>query len=277
VRRVLKWVAVTIASIVVVAAIAVYGLSEYQLRRRFDIAATPVTIPTDSASLAAGRHVFETRGCAGCHGPNVSGKVFFDDPMIARLVAPNVPAAIRGYSDPELARLLRHGVRPDGRGVAVMPSSMFYHLDDADLGALIAYLRSLPEQPNPGLPATSMRILARVGLVVGQYKLEPRLITHDAPRVAKGPDAAALGQYLATTSCTECHGAKLEGDATTPALSIVAGYSPTEFAKLMREGIPKDGRPLDLMAQVARSRFSHFSDDEVAGLYAYLSRQVASK
>jgi mono/diheme cytochrome c family protein len=277
VRRVLKWAAVTIVSIVAVAAIVVYGLSEYQLRRRFDIAATSITVPTDSASLAAGRHVFETRGCTGCHGPGASGKVFFDDPMIARLVAPNVPAAIRGYSDPELARLLRHGVRPDGRGVAVMPSSMFYHLDDADLGALIAYLRSLPEQPNPGLPANSMRILARVGLVAGQYKLEPRLITHDAPRLAKGPDAAALGQYLAATSCTECHGAKLEGSPTTPALSIVAGYSPTEFAKLMREGVPKDGRTLDLMAQVARSRFSHFSEEEVAGLYAYLSRQVASK
>ena len=276
-RRVLKWVAVTIVSIVAVAAIAVYGLSEYQLRRRFDIAATPVTVPTDSASLAAGRHVFDTRGCTGCHGPNVAGRVFFDEPMIARLVAPNVPAAIRGYSDPELARLLRHGVRPDGRGVAVMPSSMLYHLDDADLGALIAYLRSLPEQPNPALPATSMRILARVGLVVGKYKLEPRLITHDAPRVAKGSDAAALGQYLATTSCTECHGAKLEGDATTPGLSIVAGYSPAEFAKLMRDGVPKDGRKLDLMGGTARNRFSHFSEEEVAGLYTYLSRQVASK
>jgi hypothetical protein len=33
----------------------------------------------------------------------LSGKVFFDDPWIARLVAPNVPKAIRGYSDPELA------------------------------------------------------------------------------------------------------------------------------------------------------------------------------
>jgi acetylornithine deacetylase/succinyl-diaminopimelate desuccinylase-like protein len=60
--------------------------------------------------------------------------VFFDQPMLARLVAPNVVRAIKGYSDAELARLLRHGVRPDGRGVAVMPSSTFYHLDDADLG-----------------------------------------------------------------------------------------------------------------------------------------------
>jgi hypothetical protein len=45
--------------------------------------------------------------------------------MVARLVAPNVVRAIKAYSNPELARLLRHGVRPNGSGVVVMPSSMF--------------------------------------------------------------------------------------------------------------------------------------------------------
>jgi len=45
--------------------------------------------------------------------------------------------------------------------------------------------------------------------------------------------------------------------------------------KLMRDGVPRDGRKLGLMAEVARSRFSHFTDEEVAGLYAYLSKQIA--
>ena len=65
-------------------------------------------------------------------------------------------------------------------------------------------------------------------------------------------------------------------DAGAPALSVVAVYSPAEFARLMREGIPKDGRKLELMAVTARTRFSKFSDEEVAGLYSYLSRQVAA-
>jgi mono/diheme cytochrome c family protein len=273
VKRVLRWAAIVVGSIVVVALAVIYGVSEYRLHETFDIAAAPVDVPTDSAGLALGRHIFVTRGCTGCHGDNLAGEVFFDDPMIARLVAPNVTKAIRTYSDPELARLLRHGVRPNGRGVAVMPSSMFYHLDDADLGALIAYLRTLPEQKGGDLPPTKLRILARVGLVAGQYKLEPRSIVHDAPRVAKGPEPAALGLYLAKTSCTECHGMKLEGGDGTPALSIVAGYSAAEFAKLMREGVPKDGRVMEMMTPVAKGRFSHFSDDEVGGLYAYLSKQ----
>jgi mono/diheme cytochrome c family protein len=275
VKRVLKWTAIVVVSIVVIALIVVYGVSEYRLRQTFDIAAAPIPVPNDSASLARGQHVFLTRGCQGCHGEGTKGKVFFDDKWVARLVAPNVPKAIRGYSDPELARLLRHGVRPSGRGVAVMPSSMFYYLDDEDLGALVAYLRTVPVKSDT-LPTTDMRLLARVGLLIGLYKLEPLTIVHDAPRTPKGPEPATLGEYTARSSCTECHGLTFEGGDGTPALSIVAGYSPTEFAKLMREGVPKDGRKLELMDETARNRFSHFTDDEVSGLYAFLSRQVAS-
>lgn len=275
-KRVLTWTAIVVASIVVIALIVVYGVSEYRLRQTFDIAAAPIPVPSDSASLARGQHVFLTRGCQGCHGEATKGKVFFDDKWIARLVAPNVPKAIRGYSDPELVRLLRHGVRPTGRGVAVMPSSMFYYLDDEDLGALVAYLRTVPVKSD-SLPPTAMRVLARVGLVIGQYKLEPLTFVHDAPRPPKGPEPATLGEYTARSSCTECHGLKFEGGDGTPALSIVTGYSPTEFAKLMREGVPKDGRTLEMMGQTARNRFSHFTDDEVSGLYAFLSRQTAAE
>lgn len=275
-KRILKWTGLTIVSIVAVLLIVIYAGSEYRLRQKFEIAATAIEVPTDSAVIARGRHVFETRGCEGCHGEGLHGKVFVDEPMLARLVAPNVVRAIKGYSNPELARLLRHGVRPNGRGVAVMPSSMFYHLDDADLAGLIAYLRTLPDKGSDTLPSTSMRVLARVGLVTGKYKLEPLNITHDAPRAPNGPDTAARGEYLAKSSCSECHGQRLEGSERTPALSIVAGYSQAEFARLMREGVPKDGRKLEMMGGVARSRFAHFSDEEVGALYAYLSTQMTA-
>ena len=271
-KRALKWTAIVVVSIVVLAAVAVYAGSEMKLRQTFDIAAAAVTIPTDSATLATGRHVFQTRGCEGCHGKDLVGKVFFDEPRIARLVAPNVPKAIRAYSDPELVRLLRHGIRPSGHGVAVMPSSMFYFLDDTDLHALVAYLRTRPVvESDSALPPTEMRMLARIGLVTGQYKLEPLNIVHDAPHPPKPAEGAPLGQYLAKSSCTECHGMDLKGDGTTPALSIVAGYKPEQFATLMREGVPLDGRKMEMMTGVAKGRFSHFSDVEVAGLYAYLS------
>ena len=275
-KRILKWTAITVVSIVAVLLIVIYAGSEYRLRQTFEIAATPIDVPTDSTAIARGRHVFETRGCEGCHGEGLQGKVFFDQPMLARLVAPNVVRAIKGYSNSDLARLLRHGVRPNGTGVAVMPSSMFYHLDDADLGGLIAYLRTLPDRGADALPATSMRLLARIGIVAGKYKLEPAEITHDAPRLPNGPDAAVRGEYLAKSSCTECHGQRLEGSEETPALSIVAAYTQAEFARLMREGVPKDGRKLGLMGEAARSRFVHFADEEVGALYTFLSTQMTA-
>lgn len=273
-KRILEWTAIGLASIIVIAVLALFGLSEYRLRETFDIAAMPIVVPTDSASVARGYHVFRTRGCEGCHGPSLEGKVFFDEPEIARIVSPNVPKLLKDYSDADLARLLRHGVRPNGTGVAVMPSSMFYYLDDADLGALIAYLRTLPERDGPSLPPTSMRVLARIGLIVGEYKLEPRDMVHDAPRPPNGPEPAARGLYLAKTSCTECHGADFMGSPDTPALSIVAGYSPAEFTRLLRQGVPKDGRELRLMGGTARNRFANFTAEEVNALYVYLSQQL---
>ena len=39
---------------------------------------------------------------------------------------------------------MRHGVKPDGRPVMIMPSEDYNRLTDADLGALVAYIRQLP-------------------------------------------------------------------------------------------------------------------------------------
>ena len=49
-------------------------------------------------------------------------------------------------------------VRKDGTSPFVMPPPGFYHISDSDLGALIAYLRSLPVV-HDSLPANTYRIL----------------------------------------------------------------------------------------------------------------------
>ena len=72
-KRFLKWTAISLVSIVAVLLVVIYGASEYKLRRKFDIAAAPIAVPTDSAGLARGRHIFETRGCEGCHGAGLAG------------------------------------------------------------------------------------------------------------------------------------------------------------------------------------------------------------
>ena len=63
---------------------------------------------------------------------------------------------------------------------------MFCHLDDQDLGALIPYLRTLPERAGEPLPSNSMRLLARVGLTMGA--VQGRAARHHAegPRYHPG-------------------------------------------------------------------------------------------
>ena len=45
----------------------------------------------------------------------------------------------------------------------------------------------------------------------------------------------------------------------------------------MRTGIGVDGKEHGLMTAVAKSRFKHFSDDEIAGLHAYLVARAQAR
>lgn len=257
------------------AAGAVYGLSERILRRHYVVPPTTVALPEDPASLERGRHLTLTRGCTNCHGKRLEGAVFFDEERIARLAAPNLTRLVRERTVESLERSIRHGVRPEGTTVRGMPSEMYSELTDADLGALLAYLRSLPAVEQV-LPETEIRILGRIGLATGKYVLAAQRLESAPPRrypVDPG-DPVSQGRYLARTTCTECHGRDLRGDPggpePSPNLALVASYTPDQFDRLMREGIPAGGQKLGLMAAVARGRCAHFTDEEIAALYQYL-------
>ena len=66
--------------------------------------------------------------------------------MLAILSASNLTKGQGGvgasYTDADFVRALRHGVRPDGKSFLIMPANLYAHLSDADVGALIAYIRS---------------------------------------------------------------------------------------------------------------------------------------
>jgi mono/diheme cytochrome c family protein len=161
----------------------------------------------------------------------------------------------------------------DGRSVVAMPSDMFRLLDDADLGKILAYLHSAPEVPGQAR-VVQLGPLGRLGIALGKFKPA----AEDVRRVELLSDSfpaagspVAPGAYLARTVCTECHGALLSGfEGETPDLRIAAGYSPEQFVRLMRTGVGLGERQLGLMSEVARSRFTHFTDEEIAALYAYL-------
>ncbi|MGH7517120.1 MAG: cytochrome c [Gemmatimonadales bacterium] len=209
----------------------------------------------------------------------IEGGIFIDDVLLARLVAPNLTAAVRKYSNADLARIIRRGVRPDGSSVIGMPSEMFSALTDEDLGKILAYLRSVPPHPGPA-PERRLGPIARVAFVAGKLQPAAELIRKAALPTGTHPqdgDSTAAGGYLARTSCTECHGLDLRGGDTAPDLRIAAGYSFEAFMGLMRTGKALGNRELPLMSRVARGRFSHFTDQELRDLYTYLIAAAAKR
>ncbi len=276
-HRALRWLRNTIAAVVLLlllAAATLYALSERILRRTYEEPLASVPVPADSASIAEGERLTWIHGCRGCHTPSLAGQWFEDDFWLGHIAAPSLIEAARAYSDPELVRIIRRGVRPDGRSVVVMSSEMFAPLSDADLGKIIAYIRSVP--PAAGLSrSVQLGPLARLGLVIGQYDPAAVLVRQADSATASGyfpagGDRDASGAYLARTACVECHGVRLEGSDFAPDLRIAKGYTRDQFAHFFQTGEALGGRDLALMSQVARNRFSHFTDEEEDALYAYL-------
>ena len=280
-RRFGHILAVLLGGVLVLALVGgvyVYAASERIIHRRYDAPLVDIEVPSDSASIAEGHRLAMLRGCPGCHGEALEGEAHADNFMEGHTVAPNLTATVRTLSTAEFARAVRHGVRANGEGLQEMPSPMFYHLSDADLGRIIAYVQSLPPvegRPYRFDPGPSVRwLIARE-----EWLPWPEDIQLMGPRmVAPAPgDTLRLGEYLARTVCSECHGFDLlGGDGDAPPLTVGGAYPDTAFVRLMRTGIPLGERDLRLMDDVARSRFTHFTDAEIAALHAYLQTLLSS-
>ena len=276
-KRLLRWIGrglIGLVGLAVVAYVIVYFLSERALNRTYAIPKASITIPTDPESIAEGRRLAIIRSCfKGCHGKDSEGIVMFDEPMIGRVVAPNLSAAVRKYSDAELVNIIRNGVRPDGRSMVIMPSEAFVGLNDQDLGRILAFLKSLPESQGPG-QSVSLGPLGRIGVALGQFNVVAELIARTVPPPEATGEEAIRGRYLARTICATCHAASLRGDSnpdfTSPDLRIVAAYSPEQFAKLLRTGVALGDRKVGEMTEYTKDNRLQFTDAEIAALHRYL-------
>jgi len=285
-RTVLRWTARLAGGLVVlllVVGAGVYGISEHHATSRYVVPEHPLRVPTDSDSVARGAHMAAVRGCAGCHAPDLSGQIDIDDPLIGRLVMPNLTRGGRGaaLTDRDWERAVRHGVRRDGTPLVVMPAHLHSQLSDEDLGDIVAYARSLP--PNPVVrPSSRLGPAIRLMDAAGQVRLfAAARIDHAKPhptRVVPAP-TAEYGAYLAPV-CVDCHGEHLSGGPIPgappgwmpPANITPAGighYTEADLVRALREGIRPGGTRIAAqmpIEQVTR----HFTDEEIHALYAYL-------
>ncbi|HZS34191.1 MAG TPA: cytochrome c [Methylomirabilota bacterium] len=116
--------------------------------------------------VARGEYLVKIMDCSGCHTPGaLAGKpdfarrlggsdVGFRVPGVGVVYPPNLTpdaeAGLGRWSDEQIVRAVKFGERPDGRRlIPVMPWPSYSALTDADVRALVAYLRTLPAVATP--------------------------------------------------------------------------------------------------------------------------------
>jgi mono/diheme cytochrome c family protein len=265
------------ALIVVVAAAGLVAAIELRSRRTFDAPLPPLAASADPAVIAAGRYlVYGPATCAYCHVPKdqwkrldageelpLTGDHVFPLPF-GRVYSPNLtPDADTGIgrrTDAELARILRYGVRADGR--AAFPLMEFHDLSDDDLRSVISYLRARPPYRAP----LREHEFSLVGKAVMAFAIVP---TGPGQPPAPASPAATVtsverGAYLANSvaSCVGCHTDRNLRDGSFVGPRFAGGMKMDVAADPTKVYVPPNLTP-----DAATGRSGQWSEDVFVGRF----------
>lgn len=263
------------------------------------LAAALVSAARAGTLLERGRYLMGSiAACGNCHTPRgpdgrliagrelAGGMEFREEPFTARApnITPDLETGIGRWTDAQIARAIREGIRPDGSVIGPpMPIELYRGIGDRDLRALVAYLRQVPAVRNQ---------VAR-----SEYRI-PLPPSYGPPvrRVAAPARESAVryGAYLAgpVGHCIECHTPMINGRRDfasrvgaggaqfdcpwgvsvsrnlTPHESGLRGWSDAEIARAIREGISRDGSRLK--PPMAYDFYRNIGNADMRALTAYL-------
>jgi mono/diheme cytochrome c family protein len=289
VRRLLSWLGPILFGVVAAGGLFVafeVRAFDQSLAKVYSVSMPPIARSTDPAVLERGKHLAgSVAGCAtsDCHGADLGGGKEMDLGPLGVAAGVNLtPSGILAtYSDAELGRLVLHGVRQDGRSVRLMPVEEINWLSDADLTAIISYLRTVPPVTRP-LASTRLTLVAKV---LDRLDLAPidiaRRIDHTRRATAPAPaPTAAYGAFLAR-GCVGCHGEHLSGGPIpgapasfavprnlTPHGTGLGRWTFADFVRLADTGTRPDGTRVDPTMPI--EGLSRMDDTERRALWAYL-------
>ncbi|NNK77373.1 MAG: c-type cytochrome [Litoreibacter sp.] len=240
--------------------------------------------------LERGEYLVEgPAGCGNCHSPKgpdakpLSGWTITEPGFVAQAHNITPGGRIAAWSDAELARAIREGIRPDGSVIGPpMPLNLYRELSDRDVEAIVAYIRTVPaveteftasDYPFPLPPA--------YGPPVESVADVPRGVTVEYGAYLAGPVA----------HCTDCHSLKngrpdLENNlgggghewhgpwGVSVAANLtshddgLARYSEAQIAKMIKEGIRPDGSQMN--PPMPYHHYAKMTDDDIAAVVMYL-------
>jgi mono/diheme cytochrome c family protein len=250
----------------------------------------PIPFPVEpERAVERGKHMVTARyTCTACHSENFGGGTMVDAFPIGSLLGPNLTtgagSVTADYKPSDWDRIVRHGVRKDGRP-AVMPSEDFQSMSDQELSDIVAYIRSLPPVDRT-VPASTFGPLGKILVATGQMKFSASLIaSHPVPHVATPPTESVsteFGKHLAGV-CIGCHKPDFSGGPIsggdpawpparnlTPDATGLQGWTYEQFVTAMTKSQRPDGtalrEPMTFIAPYAQN----MTDVERQALWAYL-------
>lgn len=233
-------------------------------------------------------------GCGNCHTPLGPDGPVAGQELAGRLVentadftaiAPNITPASRvaQWSDAELGKAIREGIRPDGTIIGPpMPFTFYRDLSDSDVAAVVAFLRTIaaaqndpgkseykmPLPPAYGPPVESVADIPRgVTVEYGKYLAGPvaHCVECHSPITPQGPDLSKLGQ-----GGYEFHGPWGVSVAAnlTSGEDGIAGFSDEELAVMITKGVRPDGTKM--LPPMPYHHFALMTGDDVKAVIVYL-------
>jgi mono/diheme cytochrome c family protein len=236
--------------------------------------------------------------CANCHSPKgppdaVAGKDFsgglrFNVPpfdVTAPNITPDKATGIGAWSDDDIKKLLRTGMRPSGVPVAaVMPTGFYDIITDADMDAIVAYLRTLKPISNK-VPDPIYKISAPRQVFPGaEAPYTPAMLN----------DAMKKGFYLATIGhCMECHtpmtkgqhdwtadlarggqefpgpwGVSTSRNITSSKAKGIGEWTDAEIKRAITTGVDKDGNKLK--GPMGYQYYAHMTDADLDAVIGWV-------
>ncbi len=234
-------------------------------------------------------------GCGNCHTPlgaqgfeqdkALTGRVVEQSPAFTAIAANLTPAGhVKDWTDEQLAKAIREGIRPDGSIIGPpMPFEVYKGISDDDLASIIAYLRAVPAVENdPGKSTYNIPLPPAWGPPVATVAAVPAGVTVEYGAYLAGP----LGH------CTVCHTPQMQNGqfdfenqlgaggmqfpqpdgsvVTAPNITPtgLSGYTDAELATMITHGKRPDGSPMS--PPMPYFFFANLQPDDVSAIILYL-------